>query len=396
LLLVFPDYFEERTYEKVAEITNDKPCLKTINNHMSRVCKTCSTTDSKINKDLLYRELNKFFSQNYNPVVPIGSRFYQEPVSALKKCKEEIIQPQALLRIQAPMQRGKTSFLARVTQHAKSLHYRVATVDFFNADRATLQNLNSLLQWLCRKVCKQLNLDIAVSDRWDEEDDSKGACTSFFEEYFLQSTDPPLLLSLDNLEEIFLNPSVGVDVCILLRAWKQQESDNWRNMRMTILHTWYAIGDIDPSPLANVGTLIVLPELTIEQTTNLVELYNLKWKKAQIESLIDLVGLHPFLIRLALDRIAREETSLENVLARGHLPNELFQQHLEKHLRYLERKPELRQIVRKILKEEYPLNAELRLLTQLRDAGILKHDGSRDILANKLYYLYFKMHIGEG
>jgi hypothetical protein len=47
-------------------------------------------------------------------VVPIGSRFYMEPASVLEECQEEITQPQALLRIQAPRQRGKTSLSERI------------------------------------------------------------------------------------------------------------------------------------------------------------------------------------------------------------------------------------------------------------------------------------------
>jgi hypothetical protein len=77
-------------------------------------------------------------------VVPIGSRFYMEPASVLEECREEIVRPKALLRIQAPRQRGKTSLLERIIQYADSFDYRVARVDLHSADLSTLQNLNSL------------------------------------------------------------------------------------------------------------------------------------------------------------------------------------------------------------------------------------------------------------
>jgi hypothetical protein len=211
--------------------------------------------------------------------------------------------------------------------------------------------------------------------------------TIFFEDRLL-NVDTPLLLSLDNLEEVFTDPLVGTDVCNLLRSWKEQRGTPWRNMRMVILHTGHINDGINNSSLQNVGSLITLPELTIEQVTKLVELYNLTWDDRQIESLVDLVGGDPSLIRLVLDRIAKGRTSLEDVLAGGHLPDGLFQQHLARQWRFLKDSTDLCKIVRKVLREENPEIPIDSFLEQLRECGIIKADGTRTILTNRLYKLF--------
>jgi AAA+ ATPase superfamily predicted ATPase len=392
---------------------NIKVSKRTMDNRLEKVYVKCTLWEGKNRYLVIGNKLSDFFDANYvavasaesfavslfssenslespEGVVPIGSRFYMEPTSALERCKEAITQPTSFLRIQAPRQRGKTSLLERIIEHAKKINYRVVKIDLGGADHATLESLNSLLQWLCRQVCKRLDLNIVLSEYWDEEDDSKGACTTFFEEYFLND-DRPLLLSLDNLESIFSNFKVGADFCGLLRSWKEEESRDWQNIKVILIHTWYVSTADNFSPLDNIrATLVNLPELTINQVTELVKLYDLTCNEKQIDLLVNLVGFHPFLIRFALDHISRKETSLEDILARGHLSNGLFEEHLTRHLRYLERSPQLYEIVQKVLQGEHPLIVRSDLLKQLRDSGITKSDGNREFFLNRLYELFFR------
>jgi AAA-like domain len=324
-------------------------------------------------------------------VVPLNSKFYMDLDNILEQCQQTIIHPSALLRIQAPRQMGKTSLLARIVEYAEGLDYRIARVDFQCADLATLQDLDSLLQWLCQEVCDRLGLEIVVAENWKNGGGSKRACTKFFQEHLLKDIDRPLLLSLDNLERIFENPTVGDDFGSWLRSRHEEGKGSilWSQLRIIILHTWYIDQAIHNSPF-NVGRVIRLTELTIERVQELVYLHALDWDHRQTQQLTDLVGFHPFLIRLALYHVAIGETSLSEILERGYLADGLYNTHLNRYWRYLERYPELREIMAQVVKSETSSIIRSTLIEQLQDAGLVKRDGDLVLPANQLYRLYFR------
>jgi hypothetical protein len=323
-------------------------------------------------------------------VMPLNSRFYMEPFAALQQCQEAIIYPNALLRIQAPRQMGKTSLLERIVNYAEGLNYRIARIDLREADLATLKDLDLLLQWFCQEVCDRLDLPIVVAENWQNGGGSKSACIKFFEKYLLHTANQPLLLSLDNLDLIFTDPLVGDDFASLVRAWHDKKQLIWGQLRIIILYIWYVEPKVANRSPFNVGCPIDLPELTINLVGKLVTLYDLDWGDREIQQLTDLVGFHPFLIRLALYHVAMKRTSLAEILDRGHLADGLFNSHLMGHLRYLERQPEeLRRIMAEVVNSESPPTISSSLLQRLNDAGLVKLNSDRVLPANKLYQLYF-------
>jgi AAA-like domain len=323
-------------------------------------------------------------------VIPLNYRFYMEPIAALKQCYEAIIRPNALLRIQAPRQMGKTSLLERIINYANGLNYRVARIDLRDADLATLEDLELLLQWFCQEVCDRLDLPIVVAENWQNNGGSKSACLKFFEKYLLHATSQPLLLSLDNLDRIYVAPLVGEDFASLLRAWHDKNNNIWGQLKIIILYVWYVEPRIMNHSPFNVGCPIDLPGLTIDQIKELINLYGLDWGEVEIQQLTDLVGFHPFLIRFSLYHVATKKTSLAEILDRGYLADGLFKDHLMGHLRYLERQPEeLRQIMAEVVNSQIPPTIGSSLLQRLNDAGLVKLNGDRVLPANKLYQLYF-------
>jgi hypothetical protein len=416
LLRVYPDFLEENTYEDAAKAYASR---STVRDRITQVCNKCNIyglgskdellkqlrikfhevstaityedLDSNIN-DLSKIDIEKASNLEFpEGVMPLNSKFYMEPISALQQCQEAIIHPNALLRIQAPRQMGKTSLLERIVNYAEGLNYRIARIDLREADLATLEDLDLLLQWFCQEVCDRLDLPIVVAENWQNGGGSKSACVKFFEKHLLHTANQPLLLSLDNLDQIFINPLVGDDFASLIRAWHDKTNNTWRQqLRIIILYIWYVEPTVANHSPFNVGCPIDLPELTIDLVGKLVTLYGLEWSKGEIQQLTDLVGFHPFLIRLALYHVATKKTSLAEILDRGHLADSLFNGHLMSHLRYLERQPEeLRQIMAQVVNSESPPTIVSSLLQRLNDAGLVKLDGDRVLPANKLYQLYF-------
>jgi hypothetical protein len=416
LLRVSPDFLEENTYEDAGKGYVSR---STVRDRITQVCNKCNIYGSG-SKDELLKQLRIKFHElsmgitskglhsninNFNKidivrasdlefpegVMPLNSRFYMEPFSAIKQCQEAIIHPNTLLRIQAPRQMGKTSLLERIVNYAEGLNYRIARIDLGEADLATLEDLDLLLQWFCQEVCNRLDLQIVVAENWQNGGGSKSACVKFFEKHLLNPANQPLLLSLDNLDRIFINTLVGDDFASLIRAWHDKTNNTWRQqLRIIILYIWYVETKVANHSPFNVGCPIDLPELTINLVGKLAILYGLEWSEGEIQQLTDLVGFHPFLIRLALYHVATNKTSLAEILDRGHLADSLFNSHLMSHLRYLERQPEeLRQIMAQVVNSESPPIISSSLLQRLNDAGLIKLNGDRVLPANKLYQLYF-------
>jgi AAA-like domain len=139
-----------------------------------------------------------------------------------------------------------------------------------------------------------------------------------------------------------------------------------------------------------VGEMVELLELTQPQIQNLVNLHGIEdWDNGHVANLMELVEGHPFLIRLALYEVARGRTDLQTILTTAACTNGLYREHLERYFRYLERKPELKQIMKDVVRENRPLPIYSILLPQLNDSGLIKINGDLVEPTNQLYKSYF-------
>jgi hypothetical protein len=255
-----------------------------------------------------------------------------------------------------------------------------------------MQDLDRLLQWLCRQVCKQSNVSINIADRWDPLSGGKENCTDFIEQ-ILDRGEQPLLLCIDNLELIFSYPEIMDDFLSLLRSWHDKGNTPWTNLRIILLHVWYIESeDSNHSPF-NVGERVRLPEFTPIQVQNLVVSHGLNWHDRHVADLIGLVSGHPFLIRLALYEVAHRKTLLHNLLVTADREDGLYSEHLQRHFRYLEREAELKQIMRKVVHNDRPVFIPSTSLPQLRDSGLIKVVGGCIEPANQLYRSYFRQRL---
>jgi AAA-like domain len=323
-------------------------------------------------------------------VVPIDSPLYVERGNIQAQGQQAISQPSGLLRIQAPAQMGKTSYLERLVTYAQGLSYRVVRIDLRRVDKPMLRDLDQLLQWLSRQICRQLHLQIDVAKHWNGDLGGKDNCSDFLEKYILHRSDTPLLLCIDNLERVFSYPDIFEDFLGLLRCWHEQKQSPWSDLRLVLLHVWRKeTSNINSSPF-NVGQELRLPELTTWQVQDLVALHELDWPDRQVASLIDLVGGHPHLIRLALYEVAQGNMGLQTLLDTADRADSLYGNHLQHHFAYLEKEPELKELMATIVHSDRPVFIASVLLRQLKDCGLIKYDGDEVAPANQLYRSYFR------
>lgn len=328
--------------------------------------------------------------------VELASAFYVERPGIDKRCYEELVKPGALIRIKASRQMGKTSLLARILHQAKEQGYATVPLSFQLADSKIFADLEQFLRWFCANVTLQLKLPERLAEYWQGTVGSKVACSSYFEEYLLANTTSPLVLGLDEVDVVFKYPELAADFFGLLRAWHEEAKNReiWRKLELVVVHSTevFMPMNIDLSPF-NVGLPIELPEFQPAMTLELAQRHGLAWGTPEVEQLMEMVGGHPYLVRLALYHIARSEMTLEQVLETAPTDAGLYSDHLRRHLWNLEQHPQLAAAVKKVVDTPDPVQLESMQGFKLHSMGLVNLQGNEVTPRCNLYRQYFRVRL---
>jgi AAA-like domain len=323
--------------------------------------------------------------------VNIDSPFYIERSAIDSRCYEAVLQPSSLIRIKSPHQMGKTSLMDRILHRSLAQGARTVKVNFQGADRSIFDDLDALLQWFCNKVSWKLQLSQKASTWWSDTFGSKDNCTSYFEEFILPAADSPLVLGLDDVDCLFQHPLVAADFFGLLRAWYEESGmGEWGKLRIVIAHStevYIPLGS-DESPF-NVGLPIELPEFTILQVQELVKKYGLAWDKSMVNRLMDMVGGHPYLIRLALYHIAQQDMNLSELLSIAPTDAEPYGEHLRRLWNNIKNESDLLHALQKVMGTEAAVEIEPDLSFQLYSMGVVIRKGNQISPRCQLYRRFF-------
>jgi hypothetical protein len=339
-----------------------------------------------------------------NGVVPVDSPFYIQNEKIILQCKRAIIQPSGLLRIQAPYQMGKTSLLERLIVYARTLNYRVVRVDLRLLNKETHEGIDIFLQRLCHQIWKQSNTQGNIKEAMgnyakDNYSTPNENCTSFIEQYILKPGEPPILLCIDNLDSIYPY-SFATAFMSLLRYWHEKQDAQWPSFRVILLHVWhFEIKDANNSPF-NVGKVLQLPELEISQVKNLIQIYDLRLNDKEIIHLMNLVGGHPFLLNSFLYEVSQNRILMQDISTLNvNKLYGLYYNHLVWYSDYLDREPQLKNLVREIVRIDQPIPRSSQFLERfkvsdllkLTDLGLIKLNIIDDNfeVTNQLYKSYF-------
>lgn len=331
--------------------------------------------------------------------VPLNSPFYIERPPIESDCYRLILKPDALIRIKAPRQMGKSSLMTRILHHAKQAGYRIPCLSFQEADSAIFTSLDHFLQWLCVSVTEQLGLPDQVEAYWQNNRfNNKRCCSRYFKEYLFTEINKPIALGLDEVDRIFQEP-IATDFFGLLRAWheKGKNDEAWKKFRLVLTHSQevYISLEINQSPF-NVGTAIELPEFNREQVQTLFKRHKLPHTDTQIEQLMAIVGGHPYLIRIALYKMARSNLTLDKLLKTATNEKGLYADHLRRQLVNLQEHPALATIFKKIVTADNPIQIKELGTTdfKLEALGLIKIDDNHDVIPwCELYRRYFKLRL---
>ncbi|MEZ2319868.1 MAG: AAA-like domain-containing protein [Microcoleus sp.] len=325
--------------------------------------------------------------------VSLDSPLYIDRPPIESDCYQTIVKPGALIRVKAPRQMGKTSLVQRILYRAKEQGYQTAYLNFQSADGIFLTNIDELLQWFCGEITNELNLEDRLGEYWKGVLGSKNKSTKYFQRYLLSDSDQPLVLGLDEVDRIFQHSEIATDFFGLLRAWHERGKNEeiWKKLRLVISHSQevYIPLNINQSPF-NVGLPIELPELNQRQVTDLVNRHGLNWSNQEICDLMEMVGGHPYLVRVALYQVARGRITLERLLKVAPTEEGPYYDHLRRHLVNLEKDAELAATIRQVINSEQPVEINTGEAFKLRSMGLIKFQGNAVMPFCGLYRQYFQ------
>jgi transcriptional regulator with XRE-family HTH domain len=329
-----------------------------------------------------------------NGAVPLGSPFYLERAPFEAQIDRELRKAGALVRIKAPREMGKTSLLLRTLDAAKRLGYRTVSLNIEQVDTATLSDLERFLRWFCANAARQLQLKPKLDEYWDEDLGSKISCTAYFQDYLLAQIDTPIVLALDEVNQLFEHPQMARDFLPLLRFWYEEAKTLpiWQKLRTIVVHSTeiYIPLQLNQSPF-NVGLPIQLKTFCQAEVEELARRYGLEWEDGlQSELLMNLVGGHPALVSIALYHLSRQDLTLEQLLETAPTATGIYHNHLQRHWATLEAQPELAQALDRVINATLPIALDPILAYKLSSLGSIERSGDRVIPSCKLYQQAFQ------
>lgn len=325
--------------------------------------------------------------------VPLNSPFYLQRPLIEEPIEREIAKPGALVRIKAPREMGKTSLLLRILDYANQQGYHTASINLEQADQAILSDLNQFLRWLCANISRQLKRKPMLDDYWDEDMGSKISSTLYLEDYILEPIETPIVIALDEVNQVFEHPQVAKDFLPLLRSWYEEAKrlPVWQKLRLVVIHSTeiYVPLQLNQSPF-NVGLPIQLEDFNLTEVQQLAQSYGLNWQDdTSAKQLMSIVGGHPALLNLALYHLSRREITMSQLMEVTPSAMGIYSHHLQRHWATLNKEPELVQAVDKVFNATEPINLDPIVAYKLSSMGVIKQVGDKAIAGCELYRRYF-------
>ncbi|MBT9311097.1 AAA-like domain-containing protein [Leptothoe kymatousa] len=307
-----------------------------------------------------------------------------------------IMQPGSLLRIKGSKKMGKTELLHWLFDCPAIEKYYKPYLNFMGVSQDALDNVNMFLQWFCRKISEQLDINPTIVDTsWNPELGSNDNCTAYLERVIFPKLNAPLAIFLDNVDEVFPYAHTATDFFRLLRSWHDDARilPGWNNLRLIIVHSTdiYLDLEVNHSPF-NVGTCIELPDFSRNDVIELARRYNVALQTDQINQLMAIIGGHPYLVTIALSTLRNNpELTLTTFLATAHTPaGHYYNDFLRKIEALLMRHPTSVDLLRQILAADHPILVDRDQGFRLRSLGLLRWHGDKAEPRCHLYRLYFQ------
>lgn len=327
--------------------------------------------------------------------VKLDSSFYVKR-KADQEIIEQIQKKGTTVIVKGPRQMGKSSLLVRAQAEAKKQQKQCCYLDFQFIDQSHLTGLDTLFLYLARKMCRVFKTTVEPDDYCNEYLGSKENITEFIKEALLEQAQSTVLILMDEVDRLFNQPFRD-DFFSTIRGWhnRRAEEECWNNLNLVIAHStepYLWIQDINQSPF-NVGFKIELEDFDFQQVKELNARHGRPLKTdGEIRELIELTGGQPYLMRLALYTMVKNNYSISQLKETAAGDRGLFGDHLRQILWRLQGKKGLSDSLHQILRKGM-CDYETHFL-RLRSAGLIKGE-TRDRVQMRcqLYEDYLRKHL---
>lgn len=338
-----------------------------------------------------------------NGPVPLNSRLYIERPPVEAKTFAEVLKPGSLIRLKGPRQMGKTSLLRRILQHAKGHDIQVLTLSLHRADQAVFENLDRFLRWFCANISYQLGIPAQLNEYWNIDVGSKVSCTIYLEEYLLPKLQSPVVIALDEVNELFQFAPISAEFLPLLRSWYEdaKEIEIWQRVRWILSHATdiYVPLQLQQSPF-NVGLAIALPEFSLMQIQDLAQRHGLSEFTGdqgiqRLVPLLDVISCRPGLVRLALYYLSQGLTDVNQLMAEAHTQSGIYSDHLRHLLAAIYPYADLKSALMEIIQSDTPIELSPMTAYRLESIGLIKLEGNLATISCGLYQKFFAHYLNE-
>jgi hypothetical protein len=327
---------------------------------------------------------------------------YVERPPIEKNCYQNILQPGMLIRIKAPEKMGKSSLLNQILAYAKQQDYQTVRLDFQLLDDEMIKDSLQFLRWFCKQISLELKFLDQVDKNWQGLTPNI-LCTRYFRGYVLPHLGSSLVLALDNLDRFFEEKYqfVAASFFGMLRAWhenaKQTTDNDWQKLRLILVYSTEDLPNlsIHHSPF-NVGKEVKLSDFDRSQIEIFAQQYGLNLLSPQVEKLTELVGGHPYLLKVAFEHLKTDpNVTLDELLSKAATDEGIYHNHLQKYLLKLDNAPELAAIFKVVVTSDSSIKINSpKQKHKLQSMGLIVYDNNKVKPRCQLYRLYFRDQLG--
>jgi hypothetical protein len=244
-----------------------------------------------------------------------------------------------------PFRSGKTTTLKYLIEQVRSntaTQSKIVTVNLGLLDSEAQKSLDTFLKEMARVVAEQFNTDPDLVDKNWSGGTPNAKFTRLMRDHLLPKVEGRLVLAIDRADEIWRRPFRG-DFFGLLRSWAGDvNGEVFSRLRLILAVSsspLFLIDDANKSPF-NLTDPIELNDLDDKQIRILAERYGLYWNSSDLQSVRNLVGGQPYLLRVLMFRANLNRTPVSRLLEPRNL-TQVYANYFDQYCAWLHEKKEL-------------------------------------------------------
>ncbi|HKP82076.1 MAG TPA: AAA-like domain-containing protein [Pyrinomonadaceae bacterium] len=246
-----------------------------------------------------------------------------------------------------PFRSGKTTTLKYLIEQVRSntaIKSKIVTVNLGLLDSEAQKSLDTFLKEMARVVAEKFNTDSDLVDKNWNGGTPNAKFTRLMRDHLLPRVEENgrLVLAIDRADEIWRRPFRG-DFFSLLRSWAGDvDAEIFSRLRLILAVSsspLFLIDDPNKSPF-NLTDPIELKDLDPDQIRILAERYGLHWNNSDLQSVRNLVGGQPYLLRVLMFRANLNRTPVSQLLEPENL-TQVYANYFDQYRAWLYEKKEL-------------------------------------------------------